>query len=592
MKMHGLRKPLNFINLRKLAKPAALSISVLFIINMVSFFALTRVQAATPVLYTFGNTAIGTLTNEFATDKDASRFQLSQDGAVQSITAYFKTTGFSAKAAIYTDNNGAPSTLITQSNAQAVSVSGWQTFTIPQTSITAGYYWLCIVSSSVSSTGAMTTTSANTHAWRSTPYSGEYTSNFGTPTGYEKTATSIYATYLLPTSTPIPTPTPTPTPTPAPSTIPTPAPSPTPSPTPKPTPVPTSTPTPTPMQTPTPTPTSSPAKSQGLSALHVDGNRLKDANGNVVILRGVIFDVTEQSDHISQTQFNYMKSWGCNVVRLNVQCYELEDSHDSSGRINNPTLLSWIDNAVTCSTNAGLYVILNGFHTSSGPSGSNPRIPNNRLDYYMTHDWTWTQWLNLWKQYATRYGNNPNVIYELINEPLYVSASDYQTHMRTAIDQIRTHNANAICVVQASSSANWQGCSFNFEKTNPISRSNVIYSYHLYGGNCQDNTQSHIMYHFGSNGAYSAYADWMLANGRCVMATEFGGGQNQREPPWNSWQTVFIQNFMTALDSNGYSGYTAHQWMINGGAYEQLLSDWSGKSTDYGTVVKNYYLSH
>jgi len=46
--------------------------------------------------------------------KDASRFQLTQNGVLQSITTYFTSVGFNAKAAIYTDNNGAPSNLITK----------------------------------------------------------------------------------------------------------------------------------------------------------------------------------------------------------------------------------------------------------------------------------------------------------------------------------------------------------------------------------------------------------------------------------------------------------------------------------------------
>ena len=337
---------------------------------------------------------------------------------------------------------------------------------------------------------------------------------------------------------------------------------------------------------------STPIVHAALSPLHVVGTHLLDASGNTVILHGVNFDVCEQYGHISQQQFNIIKSWGCNVVRLNVECYELEAHHNSDGSINSASMLTWIDNCVSYATSAGLYVILNGFHTSTGPSGSNPSIPNNHLDYYMTHDWTWSQWLNLWNQYAARYVGYSNIMYELINEPLYVSASDYQSHMRQAIDQIRYQNPNSICVVQTSSSVDWEGWSFNFEKTNPISRSNVIYSYHLYGGNCQDNTQSHIMYHFGSNGAYSAYADWMLQNGRCVMATEFGGGQNQQEPPWDSWQTTFINNFMLALDNNGYSGYTAHQWVDYGGEFEQLLVDWNGNPTVYGNTIRTYYQTH
>jgi len=178
----------------------------------VSFLDIAPVQGATTD--TFGNTVVGTLTNSFSNDKDASRFQLTQNGVLQSITAYFGNTGFNAKAAIYTDNNGAPSTLITQSASQMVTVTGWQTFTVPAKSLTAGYYWLSVVSSSYSK-GTMTPTSTNTHSWKTTAYTGEFTSTFGTPDGYEKTVTSIYATYTSTISTPTPTTTPTPTSTPA-----------------------------------------------------------------------------------------------------------------------------------------------------------------------------------------------------------------------------------------------------------------------------------------------------------------------------------------------------------------------------------------
>ena len=211
----------------------------------------------TPTSSTFGDTAVGSLTNYFGTDKDASRFQLTQSGQVQSISTYFTTTGFSAKAAIYTDNNGAPNTLIAQSSSQTVTTTGWNTFTLPQSTLTTGYYWLCIISSSSSATGTMSSTTANTHAWKTTTYSNEYTSTFGNPTGYEQTTTSIYATY---TPTPIPTPTITPTPTPSSSPTPSPSPTltPTPTPTTKPTPTPTTKPTPTPTTKPTPTPTPKP----------------------------------------------------------------------------------------------------------------------------------------------------------------------------------------------------------------------------------------------------------------------------------------------------------------------------------------------
>ena len=110
-------KTASSMNLRKLNKPTALCLSLLIILSMLSFLGTTAipVKAATTGSFDFGNTSIGTITNYFRTDRDASKFQLTQGGLLQSITAYFQTSGFNAKTAIYTDDNGVPSTLITQS---------------------------------------------------------------------------------------------------------------------------------------------------------------------------------------------------------------------------------------------------------------------------------------------------------------------------------------------------------------------------------------------------------------------------------------------------------------------------------------------
>ena len=222
--MNNLNKTVNLGILRKLKKTSALSISLLIIISTMSIFGAASIQVtAAADTFTFGNTSIGTMTNSFTTDRDASRFQLTQNGQLQTITAYYTNTGFSAKTAIYTDNNGAPSNLIAQSNSQTITQNGWQTFTLPQTTLTPGYYWLCTVSSNPSY-GTMTPTTTNQHAWKYSPYTSEYPTTFGTPAGYQQTATSIYATCTTTTTIVNPTPTPTPTSTPAPTTAPTPAP--------------------------------------------------------------------------------------------------------------------------------------------------------------------------------------------------------------------------------------------------------------------------------------------------------------------------------------------------------------------------------
>jgi hypothetical protein len=176
------------------------------------------------------------------------------------------------------------------------------------------------------------------------------------------------------------------------------------------------------------------------------------------------------------------------------------------------------------------------------------------------------------------------VLYELINEPLYVPLSTYQTEMRAAIDAIRTHNSNAICLVPEVGASDWDTASLQFEQSYPISRSNIVYVVHDYGYHFTDNSQSTIRWKLGSNGAYCHYADWMLANGRCVITTEFGGGYNN-DPyvAWNSWQATWIQNFMAVMNADGYSGYTAWRWTTGAMA---LLVDYNGNPSAYGTVLQ------
>ena len=86
-------------------------------------------------LRTFGNTDVGNLVNSFSTNKDASVFQLSESGIIQSITVYFASSRFNSKASIYDDSNGVPGNLIAQSSSQYISAAGWHVFSVPQKSL-------------------------------------------------------------------------------------------------------------------------------------------------------------------------------------------------------------------------------------------------------------------------------------------------------------------------------------------------------------------------------------------------------------------------------------------------------------------------
>ncbi len=255
---------------------------------------------------TFGNTTVGTQSNPIAYHKDSSKFQLTSPGTIQSITVYFETSRFNVKTAIYSDSNGEPGVLISQSSSLYIRSAGWTTFDVPRKTLSAGNYWLAVVADSSRAQGRISYSGSEiTHVEREEEarYSNEFTTTFGTISMADSGSAVIYATYVPsalptpnidPTLPPNPSPTATPTLTPKPTSIAsststplptasstprqrpwpfwiqmptwtatptvTTAPTPTATPTPISSPAPITTPTPTPIvvQTPDPTPTATP----------------------------------------------------------------------------------------------------------------------------------------------------------------------------------------------------------------------------------------------------------------------------------------------------------------------------------------------
>jgi hypothetical protein len=115
---------------------------------------------------------------------------------MQSISAYFLTSGYRAKTAIYTDIGGKPSALITQSMSSQINQGGWHTFALPQNSLSAGHYWFAIICSSSRASGAYTPgNQTNQHCVRSSSYSREFRNTFGTPNRFDSRSISIYGTF-------------------------------------------------------------------------------------------------------------------------------------------------------------------------------------------------------------------------------------------------------------------------------------------------------------------------------------------------------------------------------------------------------------
>ncbi len=144
---------------------------------------------------TFGKTDIGGTSYGSSGYLEASRYQCGQDGTVTQITLYLTGGSFGryARAAIYSDNSGAPGSLLGESSSQEIASSGWQVFTGFNVPVSAStYYWLAFQMSTSYLQWRYDNGAYNQHAYRSYSY-GSFPSSFGTP-GYSAFEQSIYAT--------------------------------------------------------------------------------------------------------------------------------------------------------------------------------------------------------------------------------------------------------------------------------------------------------------------------------------------------------------------------------------------------------------
>jgi hypothetical protein len=339
---------------------------------------------------------------------------------------------------------------------------------------------------------------------------------------------------------------------------------------------------------PTPTPTPTPS-----SGLHVDGNKLKDANGNTVILRGVVYSTSQwwgdATSQCTEQQFIYMHDMGCNCISLSIQDYTFDKYHGADC-YNDPAFWAKLDNIIAWTYAHGLYVNLRFWATSGADVNGNP---SNDLGVYMSGGYghyTWADWLNIANTISNRYKNYNHIIYEPLSEGLDIPLADYVSHMQTCIDTIRANNPNAIVNVQAAGPPpyRWETMTFNLPSVN---RANVIYSWDPYafwnlGGN-DPNTIRNLAFYAGGRGPSQ-----ILAQGYPVFFSEFGA-MNNADNAYDSWAATWIQNFMTVCDTDGYSGYTAWRWIVTGSPDAgTVITNWNGNLSPFGNDLKAYYLAH
>jgi endoglucanase len=167
--------------------------------------------------------------------------------------------------------------------------------------------------------------------------------------------------------------------------------------------------------------------------------------------------------HHTKRDFFSVRDMGMNVIRFGLS-YEFFEKDDMPYQYNQEAWV-WLDKQIAWAKEAGVYVILN-MHIVPGQMNDNMMGLTTNLEHQK-------RTAALWKAIAERYRDETTIAgYDLINEPSFITETEYQSYAQLLIDTIRDVDPNHLIIVEA----------INFEP--PlfvlVDDENVMYDFHFY----------------------------------------------------------------------------------------------------------------
>jgi len=293
----------------------------------------------------------------------------------------------------------------------------------------------------------------------------------------------------------------------------------------------------------------------GISGLTVSGNKILDASGKAIILRGVVkpsFEWSAVGESASQADYALMKSaWNVNTVRIPLnQGYWLSiaPQYVSGYAKTIAQQVAWI-------RGLGMYVILD-LHWSHAGVLSNTPAQQCMADQYSA---------TFWGQVATAFKNDTGVVFELYNEP-------YLTDWGIWLSGGNTCGFAAFGMQQLYAAVRATGA------TNIVIAGGLNYAFDLSGVSSHALTGTNIAYathpyDYSGKGSTSWDAAFgYLAATSPVVVTEFGQYCNT---------DTYVQDLLAYMQTKSLH-WTAWAWYVNGCSFPSIISDYSG--TPLGTV--------
>ncbi|WP_456276851.1 carbohydrate-binding domain-containing protein [Bacillus sp. AK128] len=269
-----------------------------------------------------------------------------------------------------------------------------------------------------------------------------------------------------------------------------------------------------------------PSEAGALKIIDVDGLKtLGDQNGEPIQLRGMSTHGLQWfPEIINDNAFKALANdWDSNVVRLAMYVGE-------NGYASNPeTIKQRVIDGIELAKANDMYVIVD-WHVHA-PGDPNAEVYSGAMDFF--------------KEISSLYPNDPNIIYEVANEPSSNAPGvtndeegwqAVKSYAEPIIQMLReTGNENLVIV----GSPNWSQRP-DLAADNPIDDDNTIYTVHFYSGTHAPATDSSDRNNVMSNAIYA------LENGVSVFASEWGTSEaNGNHGPYLAEADVWL-DFLNA----------------------------------------------
>ncbi|MFA9391725.1 MAG: glycoside hydrolase family 5 protein [Prolixibacteraceae bacterium] len=248
---------------------------------------------------------------------------------------------------------------------------------------------------------------------------------------------------------------------------------------------------------------------QKLGQLRIDGVNIVDQNGNPTQLAGMsLFWSQWIGKYYNYKCIKWLKEdWNCSVVRAAMGV-------GPGGYAQNPKKeMKKMENVIDAAIKLGLYVIVD-FH-------------EHTAEKYLPEA------LTFFGAISKKYGNTPNIIYEIYNEPLKVSWSEViKPYSEKVIEVIRQNDPDNIIVC---GTPLWSQ-RVDEAALDPIKGVNIAYTLHFYAGTHQEELMR--------------IGDKAIENGVCLFVTEYGTTNANGDGPVYPEETQKWYNWM---DKHGIS---------------------------------------